>query len=73
MQVVLFPRGTEVMLRLIDFAGEAGFHAINVVRLEFADDLLEPSELVCQWGRVGREGTWLGHRFTPLAPGHFHR
>ena len=34
MQVVLFPKGTEVMLKLIDFAGEAGFHAINVVRLD---------------------------------------
>jgi MoaA/NifB/PqqE/SkfB family radical SAM enzyme len=34
LQVVLFPDGTEVMLRLIDFAAEAGFHAINLVRLD---------------------------------------
>jgi len=45
MQVVLFPKGTEVMLRLIDFAGEAGFHAINVVRLDVRGrpDLKRPS------------------------------
>jgi len=34
LQLVLFPNGTEVMLRLIDFAAEAGFHAINLVRLD---------------------------------------
>jgi MoaA/NifB/PqqE/SkfB family radical SAM enzyme len=34
LQVVLFPRGEEVVLKLVDFAAEAGFHAINMVRLD---------------------------------------
>lgn len=34
LQLVLFPNGKDVMLRLIDFAAEAGFHAINIVRLD---------------------------------------
>ena len=45
LQVVLFPSGSEVMLRLIDFAAEAGFHAINLVRLDVRGrpDLRRPS------------------------------
>lgn len=45
LQLVLFPNGTDVMLRLIDFAAEAGFHAINLVRLDVRGrpDLKRPS------------------------------
>ncbi|MBI3723479.1 radical SAM protein [bacterium] len=45
MQVVLFPEGTEIMLRLVDFAAEAGFHAVNLVRLDVRGrpDLRRPS------------------------------
>jgi MoaA/NifB/PqqE/SkfB family radical SAM enzyme len=45
LQLVLFPNGAEVMLRLIDFAAEAGFHAINLVRLDVRGrpDLKRPS------------------------------
>ena len=45
LQLVLFPNGADVMLRLIDFGAEAGFHAINLVRLDVRGrpDLKRPS------------------------------
>lgn len=34
LQVVMFPKGKVVVLKLIDFAAELGFHAVNLVRLD---------------------------------------
>jgi MoaA/NifB/PqqE/SkfB family radical SAM enzyme len=45
LQVVLFPNGTKTALRLIEWAADTGFHAVNLVRLDVRGrpDLKRPS------------------------------